>query len=114
MEEPMAYYVAAFYYPRPWCGAGGPTHITSITLCGALIVVTKRLLKNIEHRHCYTWPDGSLYMFIKSELNPTELKSLIDSRVKGPIRLCDLSEIDETYKGVSGNTVKEYFEKFDK
>ena len=68
----MKYYDIEFgYYPGPYCGNPGPdrlSHDASAANIAADELVEQAAEANgIEMMHAYSWPDGSLYKYIRTD-----------------------------------------------
>jgi len=67
----------------------------------------------VEHLHAYAWPDGSLYRFIRTELDWPELHDKISAELGENLNLLSVynkNPSDNPYK-FGCPTLKDYFEK---
>jgi len=93
-------YCASFYYPGPYCGVSCEGEAENKRLHSAEEYVEEQLRNHdIKFRHAYSWPDGSLYKYIQSDL---ELSALREQLLKflgvGEVRLCQLDVTDPQEK----------------
>ncbi len=123
----MKYYSVSFSYPRPTPIAHAPIlgndisihfeedeEAESSALSNAMGKVSAVLDKlNIEHKHCYCWPDGSLYQYIRTDKNENELYALINAELlQYNISVADIYPCEPTenpYKAFH-KTLQSYFD----
>lgn len=109
----MKYYMIDFDYDWPSCGII-PDKESSLANRKADIKVNaaaKRL--GINMLHAYSWPDGSLYKYIKTELSADEVRMALDSQLYDSgvsvNSITERSGDEDPYKAYS-KTLKEYFD----
>ena len=66
---------------------------------------------NIENLHAYAWPDGSLYRFVRTEMEENELWKAVNQALPEGVRISRIysaSADDDPHK-MNCKTLEEYF-----
>jgi hypothetical protein len=124
-EETMNYYDVGFYYPGQLQNIPLDTETQADRdLIAAEKFVEEKLFKSdLTYAHAYSWPDGSLYKYIASELDQGELRNKLRS-IFGDGQDPPHISVENIYKseptedphkfnqatGINYNTLQEYME----
>lgn len=113
----MNYFSIEFHYSGPK-GMGADESFNDSPIHKALAdaeihVVTKLAEAGIDWRHEYSWPDGSLYKFVRSNLPREELLESLRKLInKDDVNVASVTEISPNKDPLKHDfsTVKSYFE----
>lgn len=108
----MNYFTVEFYYQGPFANfPDSTTHPEMQRLSAAESKAELGLVLNkIQFKHAYSWPDGSLYKYIRTELSEEEmLKKLKDIFNTPELGITKLYHEDSKEQTSSGDTLEQRF-----
>jgi hypothetical protein len=108
----MKYYMVLFSYPGPFDGTCSSPEADEALSLAEKHVETVLKGGNIHFKHAYSWPDGSLYKYVQSELCASALWAILLElfRVSGgnvsprfPDELAEDYRVSQVYNPKTGN-----------
>lgn len=108
----MKYYSVAFFYPGPRSNSGEDHEASKVASAAEREVHNRLKSLGCEARHEYSWPDGTLYLYVKTDMSGSDLQSKFGED-KG-IRIRTVQEIQseekpESYGIHRGKTIAQIF-----
>lgn len=111
------YYTIEFLYPGPRVRILGDNDEGTNVACQALInackIVENILKQKFEFIHAYSWPDGSLYYTVKTELPKEDLQIILEDLFKNTdicVSTVYIEPDEDTWNVMDKTTVKSTFD----
>lgn len=116
----MNYFSIEFLIPGPYSNFPGINpEIDELAINGEQFVESILANSGVEFLHEYSWPDGSCYKYVRSELTPEQLKKHLNLHfIPSTYSVGSVNKISENQKPYKANpstykefsSLKEYFD----